>query len=44
VYYRAGYSSNENIDWEAIEKCNLSNAVNIPSINSFLIGTKKMQS
>jgi len=43
VYYRAGYSSNEKINWDGIRKCNLSNAVNIPSINEFLIGSKKMQ-
>lgn len=43
VYYRAGYSSKQKINWDGIRKCNLSNAINIPSINEFLIGTKKMQ-
>lgn len=43
VYYRAGYSSKEKIDWASIRKCNLSNAVNIPDTASFLTGTKRMQ-
>jgi hypothetical protein len=43
VYYRSGYTTREKISWEAIEKANLSNAINIPSIHAFLVNTKTMQ-